>query len=86
MTKKKIRVTRTRSTPSHHDRRTFPILVILVMCVVVLGMFQYTGLLVVGSAIFVGFFGWLWWTRRNAAAAISKKKPPARGKRKPSTR
>jgi len=83
---KKTRVTRTRSTPPHHDRRTFPILVILVMCVVVLGMFQYTGLLVVGSAIFVGFFGWLWWTRRNAAAAMSKKKPPARGKRKPSTR
>jgi Flp pilus assembly protein TadB len=83
MTKKKIRVTRTRSTPSQHDRRTFPILVILVMCVVVLGMFQYTGLLVVGSVIFVGFFGWLWWTRRSAAAAATKMKVPARAKRKP---
>jgi len=36
-----------------HD---LPILVILVMGVIVLGMFQYTGLLVVGSVIFVGFF------------------------------
>lgn len=86
MTKKKTRVRRTRSTPPHHDRRTFPILVILVMSVIVLGMFQYTGLLVVGSAIFVGFFGWLWWTRRNAAASSAKKKVPARAKRKPRRR
>ncbi len=86
MPKKKTRVTRSRSTPPHHDRTTFPILVILVMGVIVLGMFQYTGLLVVGSAIFVGFFGWLWWTRRNATASVPKKKVPARAKRKPRTR
>jgi hypothetical protein len=86
MPKKKTRVTRARSTSPHHDRTTFPILVILVMGVIVLGMFQYTGLLVVGSAIFVGFFGWLWWTRRNAAAAVPKKKAPARGTRKPRAR
>jgi hypothetical protein len=86
MTKKKTRVSRTRSMPPHHDRRTFPILVILVMGVIVLGMFQYTGLLVVGSAIFVGFFGWLWWTRRNAAASSAKKKAPARARRKPRRR
>lgn len=84
MQKKKTRVTRSRSTPPYHDRTTFPILVILVMGVIVLGMFQYTGLLVVGSAIFVGFFGWLWWTRRNAAASVTKKK--ARAKRKPRAR
>jgi len=86
MQKKKTRVTRSRSTPRHHDRTTFPILVILVMGVIVLGMFQYTGLLVVGSAIFVGFFGWLWWTRHTAAAFAAKKKAPARAKRKPRAR
>ena len=86
MPKKKTRVTRTRQTPSDHERATFPILVILVMGVIVLGMFQYTGLLVAGSAIFVGFFGWLWWTRRTAAASKTKKKAPARGKRKPRAR
>ena len=85
MSKKKPRVTRTRQTPPHHDRKTFPILVILVMGIVVLGMFQYTGLLVAGSAIFIGFFGWLWWTRR-AAAAPATKKAPARAKRKPRKR
>jgi len=86
MPKKKTRVTRTRQTPSNHERSTFPILVILVMGVIVLGMFQYTGLLVAGSAIFVGFFGWLWWMRRTAAASKTKKKAPARGKRKPRAR
>ena len=86
MPKKKTRVTRTRQTPSNHERSTFPILVILVMGVIVLGMFQYTGLLVAGSAIFVGFFGWLWWTRRTAATSKTKKKAPARGKRKPRAR
>jgi len=86
MPKKKTRVTRTRQTPSNHERSTFPILVILVMGVIVLGMFQYTGLLVAGSAIFVGFFGWLWWTRRTMAASKTKKKAPARGKRKPRAR
>lgn len=86
MTKKNTRVVRPRPTPPNHERRTFPILVILVMGVIVLGMFQYTGLLVVGSAIFVGFFGWLWWTRRNTTASAAKKKAPARGQRKPRTR
>lgn len=86
MAKKKTRVTRTRMTPPNHERSTFPILVILVMGVIVLGMFQYTGLLVVGSAIFVGFFGWLWWTRRTATASAAKKKAPVRTKRKPHAR
>ena len=86
MAKKKTRVTRTRQTPSSHERTAFPILLILVMCVIVLGMFQYTALLVAGSAIFVGFFGWLWWTRRAAAAAKTKKKAPARGQRRPRAR
>jgi hypothetical protein len=86
MTKNKTRVRRSRQSRPDQERTTFPILVILVMGVIVLGMFQYTGLLVAGSAIFVGFFGWLWWTRRNATASVAKKKTPARAKRKPRTR
>ena len=86
MAKKKPRVTRTRQTPPNHERTAFPILLILVMGIIVLGMFQYTALLVAGSAIFVGFFGWLWWTRRSAAASATKKKTPTRGKRKPRAR
>ena len=86
MAKNKTRVRRSRQTPPNHERTTFPILVVLVMGVIVLGMFQYTGLLVIGSAIFVGFFGWLWWTRRAATAVAAKRKTPARAKRKPRTR
>jgi len=86
MPKKKTRVTRTRQTSSNHERSAFPILLILVMGIIVLGMFQYTALLVAGSAIFVGFFGWLWWTRRAAAASKANKKAAARGKRPPRAR
>lgn len=86
MAKKKTRVTRTRQTPSNHERTAFPILLILVMGVIVLGMFQYTALLVAGSAMFVGFFGWRWWTRRAAAASKTKKKAPARGQHRPRAR
>jgi Flp pilus assembly protein TadB len=86
MTKKKTRNSRTKQTPLNHDRKTFPILVILVMVVIVLGMFQYTGLLVAGSVIFAGFFGWLWWTRRAAPAVATKKQAAPRGKHKPRKR
>jgi len=86
MAKNKSRVSRSRQTPPNHERTAFPMLVILVMGVIVLGMFQYYALLVVGSAIFVGFFGWLWWMRRAATAAAAKKKSPTRVKRKPHTR
>lgn len=83
MPKKKTRVTRTRKIPPSRERSTFPILLILVMVVIVLGMFQYFALLVAGSVIFVGFFGWLWWTRRPASATTTKtKKASPRGKRK----
>jgi len=83
MPKKKTRVIRNRQAPRSHERSTFPILLILVMGMIVLGMFQYFAVLVAGSAIFVGFFGWLWWTQRAAAATATKKKRAAlRGKRK----
>jgi len=86
MAKNKTRVRRSRQAPPNHERTTFPILVILVMGVIVLGMFEYSVLLVAGSAIFVGFFGWLWWTRRAATASAAKRKAPARGRHKPRTR
>ncbi len=86
MAKNKTRVRRSRQTQPNHERTAFPILVALVMGVIVLGMFQYSALLVAGSVIFVGFFGWLWWTRRAATASAAKRKAPARGKRKPRAR
>jgi uncharacterized iron-regulated membrane protein len=64
----------------------FPMLFVLVMGVIALGMFHYSALLAAGSAIFVGFFGWLWWKRRTAAAPRTKMKAPARGKRQPRAR
>jgi hypothetical protein len=83
MPKKKTRVTRTRRVPPSRERSAFPILLVLVMGMIVLGMFQYFAVLVAGSVIFVGFFGWLWWTRRAASAAATKtKKAAPRGKRK----
>ena len=86
MAKNKTRISRSRQTPPHHERTTFPILVMLVMGVMLLGMFQYSALLVAGSAIFVGFFGWLWSTRRATTASAAKRKAPARGKRQLRTR
>ena len=53
----------------------YPTLVILVAALVVFGALQYSLLLAVLSAVFVGFFGWLWWYRRQSAAAPP---PPAR--------
>ena len=86
MAQKKTRVTHARQSPSNRERMAFPILLVLVMGVVVFGMFFYTGLLVAGSVIFVGFFGWLWWKRRAAVTSPPKKKAPARSKRKPRAR
>lgn len=59
MAKIKTRVRRSRQTPPDHERSTSPMPAILVMGVIVLGMFEYSALLVAGSAIFFGFFGWL---------------------------
>jgi fatty acid desaturase len=53
------------------DPIAFPTLLVLVAAVVALGFFEYWLLLVLGSAIFVGFFGWRGW--RRAARAGSKR-------------
>lgn len=77
MSKKKTRITRSRQTPQNRERSAFPILLVLVMGLVILGMFQYLAVLVAGSVIFVGFFGWRWWKRHTAAATRPKKKKNA---------
>jgi hypothetical protein len=64
MPKKKTRSPGRRKTPPDHERMTFPVLMMLVLGVVILGLFNYSAMLVVGSAIFAGFFGWRWWKRR----------------------
>ena len=74
MPKKKNRTTRSRQTSQNRERSVFPILLLLVMGLMILGMFDYLAVLIAGSVIFVGFFGWLWWTRRIAVAAKSEKK------------
>lgn len=64
---------------AHGEWVTFPVLFTLVSGIVVFGVFHYSALLAVFSAIFAGFFGWLWWQRRTAA-------PARRGPRKAATR
>lgn len=49
----------------------------LVAFIVVAGVLEYSLLLALGSAVFIGFFGWLWWSRRRAATA-PRKSPPRR--------
>ena len=61
-------------------RHAHPTLVALVAGLVLFGVLHYSLLLAVGSAIFVGFFGWLWWQRRHAAPA-PKRKPARKRKR-----
>ncbi len=60
--------TRKRRPPQRRQSLTkhplaFPILIALVAGFVVLGVFQYTLSVAVGSAIVVGFFAWRWWQR-----------------------
>lgn len=81
MARMRTRVKRARHASPKIKRMAFPILLILVMGVIVLGMFQYVALLAAGSVIFAWFFGWLWWTRRATTAAVTTRKAPARGKR-----
>ena len=64
MPKKKTRVPRHRRTQPDNERLAFPILIILVLGVILLGLFSYIAMLVAGSAVFAGFFGWRRWKRR----------------------
>jgi hypothetical protein len=67
------RVTR----PQRPPWQLFLLLVPLVLAIVILGNLSYAWLLAAGSAIFVGFFGWLAWSRRQ-----SKTTTPARPSQK----
>ena len=69
MPKKKTRVPRHRRTQPDNERLVFPVLIILVLGVILLGLFSYTAMLVAGSAIFVGFFGWRRWKQRTGRGA-----------------
>lgn len=54
-----------------HEQSTYLVLIALVAGLVAFGTLHYSLLLAVGSAGFVGFFGWLWWWRKNQAVAES---------------
>jgi uncharacterized iron-regulated membrane protein len=69
-----MRKSRSPDRPGYREPLAYPTLVALVAGVVLFGVMHYSLLLAVGSAIFVGFFGWLWWQRRFAS-------PPARPRR-----
>lgn len=84
MANKKIRKTSRRQSDAQREHLAFPILLVLVMSVIVFGMFQYLGLLVLGSVVFVGFFGWRWWSRRAPAAAAAHKGNSKRRRKRPS--
>lgn len=51
------------------DPSAFPILMALVAAVMVLGVFQYSLMVALGSAVVVGFFAWRWWQRAAKAGA-----------------
>lgn len=61
MTKRPTRTARRRAAPGKWHN--FPVLFTLVAGIIVFGVFHYSGMLAVFSAIFAGFFGWLWWKR-----------------------
>lgn len=69
MPKKKTRTPRHRRTPPDNERATFPVLIVLVLGVILLGLLSYTAMLVAGSAIFAGFFGWRWRKQRGTRRA-----------------
>lgn len=71
-----MRKSRSPERPGYREPLAFPTLIALVAGLVLFGVFHYSLLLAVGSAIFVGFFGWLWWQRRHTAPAAKRK--PAR--------
>ncbi len=59
--------------PTRSPWQLFLMLVPLVLAIVIFGNLHYGWLLAAGSAIFVGFFGWLAWSRRQAAHPKGKR-------------
>jgi nicotinamide riboside transporter PnuC len=69
-----------RRRPAKPDKwHNFPVLFTLVAGIIVFGVFHYSGMLALFSAIFAGFFGWLWWRRATQAAHdTARPRPPRR--------
>lgn len=71
----KTRSPRRRSTERPFEPwRLFLLLVPLVVAIVLLGNLHYGWLLAAGSLIFVGFFGWLAWSRRQPGTSPSARR------------
>ncbi len=70
-----MRKSRSPEKPVYREPLAYPTLVALVAGLVLFGVMHYSLLLAVGSAIFVGFFGWLWWQRHTSQPSA---KPPRR--------
>ena len=61
--------TRKRRPTLAKDPSAFPILMALVAAVMVFGAFQYSLMVALSAAIFVGFFAWRWWQRAAKGGA-----------------
>jgi len=70
-----------------HEQSTYLVLIALVAGLVAFGTLHYSLLLAIGSAGFVGFFGWLWWWRKHQQSVTDHAPPrasrPVRKSRKP---
>lgn len=64
----RTRSSRPAARPALRPWQRFLLLVPLVLIVVLLGTLHYAWLLAAGSAIFVGFFGWLAWSKRGSVS------------------
>jgi len=72
----KARTRSPRRRPARPERsypQLYLLLVPLVLAVVILGNLAYGWMLAAGSAIFVGFFGWLAWSRYQQQHAPTRK-------------
>lgn len=77
-----MRRSRSPEKPVYREWLAFPTLVALVGGLVLFGVMHYSLLLAVGSAIFVGFFGWLWWQRHTSQPTTTRPRRAATRKRK----
>lgn len=77
----RTRKSRSPEIPGYRKPLAFPTLVALVTAMVLFGVMHYSLLLAVGSAIFVGFFGWRWWLRTTAKSPARRRRTPSRQRR-----
>ncbi len=73
--------------PMFEDPMAFPLLVVLVTAVVILGVLQYWLLLAIGSALYLGFQVWRRWGENPAARPRRAARPKAsRARHRPKKR